>query len=31
MEQMQSHAKEIRALKVVEKKKEAERDIEYTR
>ena len=31
MEQLQSHAKEIRALRVVEKKKEAERDIEYTR
>lgn len=31
MEQMQNQAKEIKANRVVEKKKEAERDIEYTR
>lgn len=31
MEEMQNHAKEIKAQRVVAKKKEAEQDIEYTR
>ena len=31
MEALQQHGKEIKAMRIVEKKKEAERDIEFTR